>query len=73
MTTIGETKIETALDKEDLQKIVTDKDKTEISKDIQEKNTSEDLINKLLKKQNIKEENENTNPSNLSNTEKEIQ
>ena len=74
LTTIGETKIETALDKEDLQKIVTDnKDKTEISKDIQEKNTSEDLINKLLKKQNIKEENENTNPSNLSNTEKEIQ
>ena len=74
LTTIGETKIETALDKEDLQKIVTDnKDKTEISKDIQEKNTSEDLINKLLKKQNIKEENENTNPSNLPNTEKEIQ
>ena len=74
LTTIGETKIETALDKEDLQKIVTDnKDKTEISKDIQEKNTSEDLINKLLKKQNIKEENENINPSNLPNTEKEIQ
>ncbi len=73
LTTIGETKIETALDKEDLQKIVSDKEKTEISKDIQEKNTSEDLLNKLLKKQNIKEENENTNPSNLSNTEKEIQ
>ena len=37
LTTIGETKIETALDKEDLQKIVSDKEKTEISKDIQEK------------------------------------
>ena len=73
LTTTGETKLETALDKEDLQKIVADKDKTEISKDIQEKNTSEDLLNKLLKKQNIKEENENTNPSNIPNTEKEIQ
>ena len=73
LTTTGETKVETALDKKDLEKIVADKDKTEISKDIQEKNISEDLLNKLLKKQNIKEKNENTNPSNIPNTEKEIQ
>ena len=73
LTSVEETKVETALDKKDLEKIVADKDKTEVSKDIQEKNTSEDLLNKLLKKQNIKEENENTNPSNIPNTEKEIQ
>ena len=45
-------------------------DRPVIDKDIQEKNTSQDLINKLMKKQNIKEENENTNPSNFTGTEK---
>ena len=45
-------------------------DKPVIDKDVQAKNTSQDLINKLMKKQNVKEENENTNPSNLTGTEK---
>lgn len=56
----------------------TEKNKTEnkqafepeIEKSIQEKNTSDDLMNLLLKKQNIKEENENTNPSQLPSSEK---
>lgn len=45
-------------------------DKPVIDKDIQEKNTSQDLINKLMKKQNVKEENENANPSNFTGAEK---
>ncbi len=50
------------------------KEKTEVQKEIQEKNTSQDLINKLMKKQNDKEENENTNPSNkIPVTEQEVQ
>ena len=74
LTTVDQTKIETALEKAEIEKTMpTGKEKTEIAKEIQEKNTSEDLLNKLLKKQNIKEENENTNPSNIPNTEKEIQ
>lgn len=48
-------------------------EKQEIQKEIQEKNTSDELLNTLLKKQNIKEENENTNPSNITNTERETQ
>lgn len=48
-------------------------EKPEIEKDIQEMNTSDELLNKLLKKQNIKEVNENSNPSNLPITEKETQ
>lgn len=56
----------------------TEKNKTEnkqvlepeIEKSIQKKNTSDDLMNLLLKKQNIKEENENTNPSQLPSSEK---
>ena len=74
LTTVDQTKVETALEKTELENTSSGgKEKTEIAKEIQEKNTSEDLLNKLLKKQNIKEENENTNPSNIPNTEKEIQ
>lgn len=70
----------TKVDIEKVEKQLDEKEQTEnkntekpvIDKDIQAKNTSEDLMNRLLKKQNIKEENENTNPSNLSNSEKDI-
>lgn len=73
LTSVDQTKVETVLEKQETQRTATiDEEKTEIQKEIQEKNTSEDLLNKLLKKQNIKEENENTNPSNIPNTEKEI-
>lgn len=48
-------------------------EKPEIERDIQEMNTSDELLNKLLKKQNIKEENENGDPSNISITDKDFQ
>lgn len=74
LTTVDQTKVETVLEKAEVEKIIpTGEEKTEIQKEIQERNTSEDLLNKLLKKQNIKEENENTNPSNIQYTDKEIQ
>ena len=73
LTTVDQTKVETVLENAEIEKnIPISEEKTEIQKEIQERNTSEDLINKLLKKQNIKEENENVNPSNIQNTEKDI-
>ena len=68
----------TRVDTERVEKMIDEKsneeqettDKPVIDKDVQAKNTSQDLINKLMKKQNVKEENENTNPSNLTGTEK---
>lgn len=42
-------------------------------KEIYEKNTSQDFLNKLLNKQATNEINENNSPSNLRDTEKEIQ
>lgn len=74
LTTVDQTELETSIEKTEVEKgILTNEEKPEIQKEIQEKNTSEDFLNKLLKKQNIKEENENTNPSNVPNTVKEIQ
>ena len=71
----------TSVDVEKVEKIIEDKAETTenknttrepIDKDVQEKNTSQDLLNVLLKKQNVKEENENINPSNLPSSEKNI-
>ncbi len=73
LTTVANLETEVAeIEKTDKITAPIGKEKAEIQKEIQEKNTSEDLLNKLLKKQNIKEENENTNPSNIPVTEKEV-
>lgn len=47
-------------------------DKGAIDLDVQKNNTSQELLDKLLKKGNVKEENENNNPSNIQITEKEV-
>ena len=73
LTTVDQTKVETELEREDVQKIILAEEKTEIQKEIQERNTSQDLLNKLLSKENVIEEQENINPSSISNTDKEIQ
>lgn len=73
LTTVDQTKVETELEKAEVQKIIPPEEKAEIQEEIQKRNTSEDLLNKLLNRQNIKEENDNTNPSSISNTDKEIQ
>lgn len=71
LTTVDIAKVESELDKVPVEKVEKNNEqKPEIDKSIQEKNTSQDLLNKLMKKQNIKEENENTNPSNLPSSEK---
>ena len=73
LITVEQTKVETEIEKSEIEKgTQTSEEKTEIQKEIKEKNTSQDLLNKLMKKQNIREENENTNPSNIQNTEKEV-
>lgn len=70
LTTVAKLETEVAeIEKSDK---IAPTEKAEIQKEIQEKNTSQDLLNKLMKKQNIKEENENTNPSNIPVTEKEV-
>lgn len=69
ITKVDVEKVEKILDEDTKENLNTDK--PVIDKDIQEKNTSDDLMNRLLKKQNIKEENENTNPSNISTSEKD--
>lgn len=45
----------------------------EVDKEVQEKNTSPDLLNILMKKNKTQEENENINPSSISSTEKDTQ
>lgn len=71
LTSVDLAKVESELDKTEQAKVENkQEEKPEIEKSIQEKNTSEDLMNLLLKKQNIKEENENTNPSQLPSSEK---
>ena len=74
ITKVDVEKIEKVLDTPELAEDQTVKSnntqRAEINKDIQTKNTSDDMVNILLKRKNIKEENENTNPSNLSGTEK---
>ncbi len=73
LTTVDQSKLDEVLEKAEKENPTpTPKEKTEIQKEIQEKNTSQDLLNKLMKKQNNKEENENTNPSNIPVTEKEV-
>ena len=73
LTTVDQSKLDEVLEKAEKENPTpTLKEKTEIQKEIQEKNTSQDLLNKLMKKQNNKEENENTNPSNIPVTEKEV-
>jgi len=70
LTTVDTAKVESELDKTANEKVETkNEEKPEIDKSIQERNTSDDLVNRLLKKQNIKEENENTNPSHLPSSE----
>lgn len=72
LTSVNVTEVERVKEKiEPLKETTIGEEKTETQKEIQEKNTSQDLLNKLMKKQNIKEENENTNPSNIPVTEKE--
>ncbi len=71
LTTVEQSQLDEVLEKAEKEN-PTPKEKAEIQKEIQEKNTSQDLLNKLMKKQNNKEENENTNPSNISVTEKEV-
>lgn len=67
LTTVDTTKIE----KIDIEKEQKKEEKVEVQKAIQEKNTSDDLLNKLLKKEPVNEENDT--PSNIQNTEKETQ
>lgn len=68
LTTVDQTQVETVLEKSERENSIIDEKSS-----IKEKNTSEDLVNKLLKKENEKEENENIIPSNVQNSEKEIQ
>lgn len=71
LTSINMGNVETALDEKEIYKDdVLNEQKPVIEKSVQEQNTSDDLMNKLLKKQNIKEENENDNPSNFPSSEK---
>lgn len=71
LTSVDLAKVESELDKTEQAKVENkQEEKPEIEKSIQEKNTSDDLMNLLLKKQNIKEENENINPSQLPSSEK---
>lgn len=72
LTKVDVSEITKILDKAEIEKIKEnpDTEKLEIDKEVQEMNTSEDLFNTLMKKQNIKEENENDNPSFISGTEK---
>lgn len=73
LTTVEQSKLDEVIEKAEKENLTqAPKEKTEIQKEIQEKNTSQDLLNKLMKKQNNKEENENTNPSNIPVTEKEV-
>lgn len=71
LTTVEQSQLDEVLEKAEKEN-PTPKEKAEIQKEIQEKNTSQDLLNKLMKKQSNKEENENTNPSNIPVTEKEV-
>jgi hypothetical protein len=72
LTTVDQSKLDEVLQKAEVENPnPTDKERIEVQKEVQEKNTSQDLLNKLMKKQNIKEENENTNPSNIPSTEKD--
>lgn len=73
LTTVEQSKLDEVIEKAEKENLTqAPKEKAEIQKEIQEKNTSQDLLNKLMKKQNNKEENENTNPSNIPVTEKEV-
>lgn len=58
-------------DIEERQEIPKSSEIVQEKKEVQARNTSEELLNKLLKKQNVKEENENSTPSSISNTERE--
>ena len=71
LTTVDTTKIESKIEKIDIEKEQKKEEKVEVQKAIQEKNTSDDLLNKLLKKEPVNEENDT--PSNIQNTEKETQ
>lgn len=71
LTTVDTTKIESKIEKIDIEKEQKKEEKVEVQKTIQEKNTSDDLLNKLLKKEPVNEENDT--PSNIQNTEKETQ
>lgn len=71
LTSVNIANVEKELDNTEKAKVENkQEEKPEIEKSIQEKNTSDDLMNLLLKKQNIKEENENINPSQLPSSEK---
>lgn len=73
LVTVNQSKLDEVLEKAEKENpTLTPKEKTEIQKEVQEKNTSEDLLNKLMKKTNNKEENENESPSNIPATEKEV-
>lgn len=71
ITKVDVEKVEKILDEDTKETVAQNTEKPVIDKDIQEKNTSQDLMNRLLKKQNIKEENENINPSSISSPEKD--
>lgn len=71
LTTVKQSELDEILEKAEKEiSTQTPKEKTEIQKEIQEKNTSQDLLNMLMKKENNKEKNENNNPSNIPVTEK---
>lgn len=73
LVTVNQSKLDEVLEKAEKENpTLAPKEKTEIQKEVQEKNTSEDLLNKLMKKTNNKEENENESPSNIPVTEKEV-
>ena len=69
LTTVKKADIEKALE-EDKQSI---KINTNVTEEIKEKNTSQDLLNKLLKKENKIGVTENVTPSSIQNTEKNSQ
>lgn len=69
LTTVKKADIEKALE-EDKQ---SNKMDTNVTEEIKEKNTSQDLLNKLLKKENKIEVTENVTPSSIQNTEKNSQ
>lgn len=69
LTTVKKADIEKALE-EDKQ---SNKINTNVTEEIKEKNTSQDLLNKLLKKENKIGVTENVTPSSIQNTEKNSQ
>lgn len=72
LTTVAEVKSEIKEVEKESTELMSE-EKTDIQKEIQEKNTSQDFLNKLLNKTDTNEVSETNSPSNIRDTEKEIQ